>query len=462
MMRSMYSAVSSLRAHQFRMDVIGNNIANVNTLGFKGSRATFKDIFSQTIRGGSSPQGSRGGTNPMQVGLGIDVSTVDTFHIQGTPESTGNPTDVMINGNGFFVVSDDATGLNKYYTRAGNFNVDEAGNLVTAEGLRVQGYQYDSEGKPTATLAGIKIDKSTVVPPKKTSAIELAGNIDSKTTVRPTGVPNTASAPANGVYVETPAGSGKYVINDTYKSSVARETTMAVYDSLGTPHQIKLAFIKTAQSDGTTNNTYDVQAFYQKPDGKMVPAGGTGFAGAATTVNFTPDGKFANVNGTAGNKTQSYTLTPGGTDAIAFTVDFGKLNQYSGDSTVSVTGNDGYPKGELSGFAIGQNGEVAGVFSNGQNKNLARVAIADFVNPPGLMKVANNLYKDSNNSGEPNIGVPASGGFGDLTPGALEMSNVDLGREFTNMITTQRGFQANSRVISTTDQMLEELVNLKR
>lgn len=458
MMRSMYSAVSSLRAHQFRMDVIGNNIANVNTLGFKGSRATFKDIFSQTIRGGSSPQGSRGGTNPMQVGLGIDVSTVDTFHIQGTPESTGNPTDVMINGNGFFVVSDDATGLNKYYTRAGNFNVDEAGNLVTAEGLRVQGYQYDSEGKPTATLAGIKIDKSTVVPPKKTSAIELAGNIDSKTTVF-TGTPIVG---AGGVYVETPAGSGKYVINDAHKSSVARETTMAVYDSLGTPHQIKLAFIKTAQSDGTSNNIYDVQAFYQKPDGTMVPAGGTGFTGAVPKVHFGPNGKFAGVGGAIATTTQSYTLSPGGTDAIGFTVDFGKLNQYSGDSTVSVTGNDGYPKGELSGFAIGQNGEVAGVFSNGQNKNLARVAIADFVNPPGLMKVANNLYKDSNNSGEPNIGVPASGGFGDLTPGALEMSNVDLGREFTNMITTQRGFQANSRVISTTDQMLEELVNLKR
>ena len=180
MMRSMYSAVSSLKSHQLKMDVIGNNIANVNTVGFKGSRVTFQEVFNQTLRGAGRPQeNGRGGTNPQQVGLGTNVSSMDTFHMRGSVESTGYNTDLMINGDGFFIISDTESGLNRSYTRAGNFCIDESGNLITPDGFYVLGYRCDENGNIQENLEGLKISKAETSPPKATDKAEFEGNIDS-------------------------------------------------------------------------------------------------------------------------------------------------------------------------------------------------------------------------------------------------------------------------------------------
>lgn len=473
MMRSMYSAVSAIKAHQLRMDVIGNNIANVNTIGYKGSRATFKDVFSQTLKGSGSPQDNRGGTNPMQVGLGIDVSTIDTIHTQGVTERTDNPSDVMISGEGFFIVSDDSTGLNKYYTRAGNFTVDTAGNLVNPEGLNVMGYTIDEKGNESSSLSKITIPKNVVFEPKATTEIGFTGNLDTRKTATTTAQavagdgPDDATGPA---YIKKAGPPVTYSINAELKKSVVWEAASTVWDSLGGKNNIKFSFVKTETTAGDPATTeYKVLAFYIKDDGTMIPASGTDTPadstaagnGVVSTLKFDTAGKL--LTQTPATLELNIPKPPNGADAVKFKVNLNGLTQFEGDSSVSENNlNDGYAKGEIKGYSISPDGTVQGVFSNGRNRALAKIALAKFNNPPGLMKIANNLYKDSNNSGNAQIGKPSNSGFGELNPGALEMSNVDLGREFTNMITTQRGFQANSRVVTTTDQMLEELVNLKR
>jgi flagellar hook protein FlgE len=176
----MYAGVSGLRTHQSKMDVIGNNIANVNTVGFKKGQMTFQEVFSQTMRGASAPQDGRGGTNPMQVGLGVGVGSINTIHTKGSAQPTDNPTDLMIDGEGFFVVSDDTNFENKYYTRAGNFSLDRDGNLVTADGYKVLGYKFDEDGKATSEIGGIQINKSESVAAIATSKINFKGNLDSR------------------------------------------------------------------------------------------------------------------------------------------------------------------------------------------------------------------------------------------------------------------------------------------
>ena len=218
MMRSMYSAVSSLRSHQLKMDVIGNNIANVNTVGFKGSRVTFQEVFNQTLRGAGRPQeNGRGGTNPQQVGLGTNVSSMDTFHMRGSVESTGYNTDLMINGDGFFIVSDTKSGLNRSYTRAGNFCVDEGGNLLTPDGFYVLGYRCDENGNIQENLEGLKISKAETSPPKATDKAEFEGNIDS----------DVAKRIGN-------------VSDPNYEPGGIHTTIMKVYDSLGNAHNIEI------------------------------------------------------------------------------------------------------------------------------------------------------------------------------------------------------------------------------
>ncbi|HQI16462.1 MAG TPA: flagellar hook-basal body complex protein, partial [Bacillota bacterium] len=179
MMRSMFSGVSGLRAHQLKMDTIGNNIANVNTVGYKSQRATFQEVFNQTLRGAGSPQAGKGGTNPQQVGLGISLSSIDTFHIRGAVQRTDNLTDLAINGDGFFILSNSADGLSRSYTRAGNFSLDDDGNLVAANGYRVLGYMVDPDTNVLKSqLEGIKISKSEMVAAKKTSYANFEGNLD--------------------------------------------------------------------------------------------------------------------------------------------------------------------------------------------------------------------------------------------------------------------------------------------
>jgi len=477
MMRSMNSAVSALRNHQLRMDVIGNNIANVNTIGFKTGRVTFKDSLSQNLRGASGPSEERGGINPQQVGLGMDLSSMDTIFTQGVPERTDRALDVMINGDGFFMVSGDGSTDGVFYTRAGNFDIDYAGNLVSSDGLRVIGYQADADGNITTSLGGIKVPLADTFDPKDTKNVTMQGNLNSKTKVADNipGTPAIDTPPFIGEASDAiPVGQlgavflrgtdGKYRLNPEHSDSVGRETDITVIDTMGGSHTIKLAFVKTAVDLAATppTATWNVLAFAINDDGTMTAAEGAapflgGTAGSIGQVTFGADGKRI------GDTIGELTLTPSnGANQVKFSIDVNSLTQFESQSTVFMASQDGYPLGVLTGYAIGADGTVQGIFSNGKDKTLGQIATAVFSNPGGLMKQGSNLYGGTVNSGDAQINKPGSGANALLQPGALEMSNVDLGKEFTNMIVTQRGFQANSRIISVTDQMLEELVNLKR
>lgn len=512
-MRSMFSAVSALSAHQMKMDVIGNNIANVNTVAFKGSRVTFKETFNQTLKGAGAGSGGRGGTNPMQVGLGVDVGAVDVLHKVGTPERTDNPTDLMIDGDGFFMVSDDVNSINKYYTRAGNFVLDDDGYLVTQDGLKVLGYMADETGRLKTSLEGLRIDNSAVYPPQATkpsvppipgedivtftgnlySGTELMDKIDTATPA--TNPPTTPLKPiagkgtTGGIYQfdenqSKAAGKPIYVKeNDDFNKAVGKETTVQVFDDFGNIHTIKMIFTKKTVDTGTGTSTWQVDAFYldksdamlangetigwtKDADGKITPATsangfkyGNGSPAGSFTLEFDKDGKVKTTD-----PKMPFTIgsdLTDGADALSFEMDFSKLTQFSDQSATHVKVK-GYKQGTLDKFSIATNGEITGTFSNGETRLLGNVAIANFENSAGLEKTQSNMYIETRNSGIPTIGFPSASGFSQLKPGNLEMANVDLGREFTQMITTQRGFQANSKVITTTDEMLQELVNLKR
>ncbi|QEK12271.1 flagellar hook protein FlgE [Crassaminicella thermophila] len=495
MMRSMFSAVAGLSAHQMKMDVIGNNIANVNTVAFKSSRVTFKETFNQTIKGAGAGDSGRGGTNPMQIGLGADIGGIDVIQTRGAVERTDNPTDLMINGEGFFMVSDDPNYLNRYYTRAGNFIVDDYGNLCTQTGYKVLGYMADDTGRLKSNIEGIKIDKSAIYPPQATrpsdppipgeDIVTFTGNLNSNTKELEklkSGAKVIGASGEDAIYnfdSELSKATGKPVYtqkNQDLSTALGRETTVEVFDDFGNVHQIKLVFAKKTVDTSSGESTWLVDAFYLNSDGAMLKNGDTNTYDTDGAANTSADGfsynggnsfelKFDKNGKVIGDSKMSFTIGKDltkGADALTFEMNFNKLTQFADTSNADATKIKGYKQGALTGYSIASNGEIVGTFSNGQRRVLGRIGLANFSNPAGLQKTESNMYMETRNSGIPSIGLPASNGFAELNPGSLEMSNVDLGREFTNMITTQRGFQANSRVITTTDEMLQELVNLKR
>lgn len=666
MMRSLFSGVSGLKNHQTRMDVIGNNISNVNTAGFKGSRVVFQDMLSQTIQSASSPQGNRGGTNPQQIGLGVGIGSIDTIYSDGNVQSTGKNTDLCISGNGFFIVSD---GANKIYSRAGAFEFDEEGNyVIPGSGLKVQGWMADemgnisSNGEPT----GIQIPKGQTIPAKATDALTYTKNLSSDAAL-----PTTKSADFGPDYVKlyatndglpavggptmtvnedgsvdevlvvngSPAATSRIVItkttnvdgsvvtkteilNDTredvYKSfndsivalnggtgagggsnaglntavnnlvttgiagastatnnalnvfkaawgacyskidgvpeispnktetlanlqaaynsansstslmntaisqlkklqeqvkndagitnsaavipmidtllsdaealqtslnatiaagkkavavfgnlessgttetltSTRKSAQVVAYDSLGTAHTITGIFEKTGLNEwtfypGMAKGDYKTQ----DPTLKRYTDTGWEITGGEYKITFDSAGAVSNVSGSP------ITFSPDGATPVSITPDFSKMTQYAGDSTATCTEKTGWAAGSLDSVSIDTTGTIIGAFSNGQNRSLAQVAMATFNNPPGLTKTGNSLYQESNNSGAAQVSTANTGGAGKITASSLEMSNVDLSEEFSNMIITQRGFQANSKIITTSDEMIEILTNLKR
>ncbi|MCX7922380.1 MAG: flagellar hook protein FlgE [Clostridia bacterium] len=441
MMRSMFSGVSGLRAHQTRMDVIGNNVANVNTVGFKSGRVTFQEVFNQTLKGASAPDATsgRGGANPMQVGLGIGVGAVDTIMTRGSLQRTDNPTDLSIEGDGFFIVKGGKADTFRF-TRAGNFGIDKLGNLVTGSGMSVYGwqsytrnndgsYEFDTERQ----VSGINLysdnegnGNKRIIAAKATSQAAFAGNLASYKDV--------VSSPAAG--------------------NVQFSVPVTVYDSLGQDHKITVNFWKTAVASGaSTTWTWQIDG-----GGNATPSVATG------TLQFGVDGKLAS---TSSGPVFPITLTPVassvGVGPFAVSFDFAKLTQFASDSSAKPINIDGYPTGNLVTFNIGGDGIITGIYSNGQQQPLGMLGLASFENPAGLQKVGDNMFIPTTNSGDFKKALKAGAeGVGTLNPGTLEMSNVDLSREFTDMIVTQRGFQANSRIITTSDEMLQELVNLKR
>ena len=462
-MRSMYSGVSGLRAHQLKMDIIGNNIANVNTVGFKGQRVTFQEVYSQTIKGAGSPQSGKGGTNAQQVGLGISLSSIDTFHIRGAVQRTDNNTDLAVNGDGFFVVSDSADYLSRSYTRAGNFSLDESGNLVASNGAKVLGFMVDqATGVMKSNLEGIKISKAEADDAKATTFSTFEGNLD-----------NSIAKAAGAAPVTYTAGAGTAPDTLAFDSNTKYwEATYQYTDGLGGAHNVKYTFVRGLTAAGASGGgDSDWAVFIQDLDtGKFFKEG----ASATDTLNQSTAGTLANVaipisfdtNGklTAASLKGITLSIPAKNGSAPFDVasDFSKLTQFSSDSNAAITESDGFPQGFLDSFSIAPTGEINAVFTNGQNKVIGRIALAVFKNPAGLEKTAENMYQLTPNSGDAIIGVPGDGSMGSINPGTLEMSNVDISREFTEMISTQRGFQANSRIITASDELLQELVNLKR
>ncbi|SNX55514.1 flagellar hook protein FlgE [Thermoanaerobacterium sp. RBIITD] len=424
MLRSMYSAVSGLKAHQAKMDVIGNNIANVNTVGFKASRMTFKEIFNQTIKGASAPQGNGGGTNPQQIGLGVAIASIDTLFTNGGSQRTDNPTDLSIDGNGFFVVNNGGANL---YTRAGNFTFDSNGDLVTPDGYKVMGW-ISADGKTvntdTGNLSPINIKNWSSNTPATTTQIQLGGNLDAGTAV-------------NGIV----------------------SYNVTIYDSQGGSHIATIQFQKTDNNgnwnasiikfdnnDLTTSPitlgtiTFDANGKIPQPTPPATPAG-------IFTVSLS--GMGIGTNATIGNNGN-------------ITVDLSKLTMYANPTDLRELSKDGNAAGSIENINIDKYGIVSGIYSNGRMQVIGQIAIADFQNSQGLEKAGNTMFINTVNSGDPMIGAANTGTRGTINPGTLEMSNVDLANEFSDMITTERGFQANSKVITTSDEILQDLVNLKR
>ncbi|MEW9124832.1 MAG: flagellar hook protein FlgE [Thermotaleaceae bacterium] len=450
MMRSMYSAVSGLRVHQTKMDVIGNNIANVNTVGFKGSKVTFQEVFSQVVRGASSPQGGLGGTNPQQIGLGASIGAISVNHSKGGVQRTEYALDLMIDGNGFFVVTDDVNLQNRYYTRAGAFGEDKFGYLVDPNGYKVLGYNERGEIVP------IQINKSATTNATATANSYTENEIDEDT----------------GEFDPSPDDISPIQLkgNINFKDK-EYTTTIDVFDSLGRVHTISVNFTDNL-SNAAGNMSYRKIQFTDGPENLYVEFDAQGNYQRLVQLEATAIDENGIVTAPAQSALTQITIgnLKGAAD-IVFTINdstfldsSGKalLTQFSGESDAKGVLLEGNSAGVLDSFTISDKGEVIGVFTNGEKKILATLMLADFDNPPGLQKTGNNLFIDTINSGTPKLGKPGSGSLGALAPGALEMSNVDLSQEFVDMITTQRGFQANSRMISTTDEMLQELVNLKR
>ena len=415
MLRSMYAGVSGLRSHQTMMDVIGNNIANVNTTGFKASTVTFQDTLSQMIGGAGAPQNSTGGTNPSQVGLGVRLSAISTNFSQGASQLTGRTTDLAIQGDGMFMAR---SGTENLFTRQGSFSFDTSGRLVTAQGAVVQGWAAAQDGSinTNAPVGDVTLPVGQLLAPQQTDSAFLGGNLPADA--------------ADGAVITS-------AIN--------------VFDAQGTKFAVSLSFTKTGPDSwdvtATTPDAADPDNPYVVYSGSMTFDPATGNPDSGTNIDLTmPVGQW---NG----------------EDIAIDLGTGTsagLQQFAGANSVSFESQDGSAVGFLRSFSISPAGVLTGVFSNGQTRSVGQIAVANFNNPQGLEKVGDSMYRVSVNSGLAQVGTAGDGGRGSLAGGMLEMSNVDLAQEFTNLIVAQRGFQANSRIITASDELLQDLVNLKR
>ena len=491
MMRSLFSGVSGLKSHQTRMDVIGNNIANVNTIGFKSSRVTFADTLYQTQTGAAAPTDTVGGTNPKQIGLGVGVASIDLLFNDASTQSTGKNTDLALSGNGLFVVSRDQDGKDKYYTRAGNFSFDANYNyVVPGSGYHVVGWNADASGSidTKGTPTGIKIkDAMRSMGAKATTLISYKGNMNSSvptivSMTDQTGGPAASPAHVDGTTIKSLTlklsdGTTQTVTaksNYEYKTgnSLPITTIANVYDSLGNLHKVPFLFTKVPS--GALPLGHDKWEVTVSPGvdsgGNLDPVGTcsikeedgswTTVTMGAQTLQFDQNGKYVSGSGSPTLTLTNGAGSSGGTNTMTATVDLTSLTQYSGSDTIKAD-YDGNAAGTLKEINTDQSGILTGTYTNGEKRSLAQIAVAQFDNAPGLTKAGANLYAESNNSGTANIKSVNALGL-TLTPSALEMSNVDIANEFADMVVTQRGFQSNSKVITVGDEMLETVINMKR
>ena len=444
MMRSLFSGVSGLKTHQTKMDVIGNNIANVNTVAYKSQNVTFQELLYQTTQNasGANEDTGRGGVNAKQIGLGVTTGAINTsISTAGSSQSTGNPFDIQIKGDSFFIVSD---GSNNYFTRAGAFYVDGAGNLaMTSNGYSVMGWQEDPIAPGTIkknNVSPIKImsPENTTSSPEQTTKAYMEGIVDKNST--------------------------------QLTSTDGLITNIQVFDSLGFSYIAQFSLHETP-----VEGEYDMQPVHlldSKGNDLMNPPSGT--PATITLDSYTLSYDIKTGVNTGGPTTITFgPATGAGMDAFQVPVELDvtatKMYDNKGTSTIKGVAGDpdghytGRKVGKMSGVSVATDGKITASYDNGTTKLLGQIAVASFPNPSGLEKFGDNLYVTTMNSGAfDGIGEDVTAGAGSMSTGVLEMSNVDLSAEFTDMITTQRGFQANSRIITVSDSMLEELTNLKR
>jgi len=419
MIRSIFTAISSLNLHQKYLDVVSNNLANANTKGFKASRVMFQDQFAQTLGLGSAPADTLGGTNPTQIGLGVGMGYVSANFAQGTLESTGRNLDLGIEGDGFFVYGQDE---GRRYSREGSMGLDAEGFLVNASsGLRTQGWVADATGAvdANAPVEDIQIDTNQSLA-KATENVFLGGNL---------------SATTDGAGTAT--------------------VTMGVYDSLGTLQQAAVQFTRGGVAGAPTNVWT-----WQVMDTSVVPP----VAGVGTgTVTFDANGQIDAANPPTTGTAATIPGSAGSTTPIPVTFDFASMTQLTAATSATVTSQDGLAAGSVTDVYVSPNdGAISLVYSNGLIEQVGQVALARFTNSAGLVQGEGTTFLEGLNSGDAEIGAAGTGGRGGIASSHLEASNVDMAQEFTNMILAQRGFQASSRVITTSDEILQELVNLKR
>ncbi len=502
MMRSLGSAVAGLKVHQTRMDVIGNNISNVNTIGFKSSKVQFSDILYQTTQkaSGANPTAGTAGINAKQIGLGSSVASISTnITGAGGAERTDAALDVMIDGENFFVVSD---GTQNYFTKDGSFKIDAAGNLCTAYGCKVMGWQVSEETgeirKDLVSPMEVMTPEKVYSDPEATTEVYIKGNIDQNTTqlTESEGYPlsigfydkigNYYSAVLTVRLVESEDGSGAKntysleltnILDENGKSLLVREVDDGeggVTYELNDTVTLNFAGTDVDTSgfvvDPETGELTRAEDAEPTPQGTLQFDAATGAfvgVGGADSSDFTGEGDFSTVVLTIGAETEEE-----GNVFSPINIDFSSTTKYNNSGTTNLEakrGNlrtglgAGHRMGNMSGVAIDTNGCIYGNYTNGETKLLGQIATANFANAAGLEAVGQNMYTTTLNSGDfDGIGVDVTTNGGSISSGVLEMSNVDLASEFTTMITTQRGFQANSRIITVTDTLLEELINLKR
>ncbi|MGH9102654.1 MAG: flagellar hook protein FlgE [Acidimicrobiales bacterium] len=427
MIPSLSAAITGIDANQTMLDVVGNNIANVNTTGYQAQSAQFADLLNQQIAGATAPGPNFGGTNPVSVGSGTVVTANNTSFIQGTIVPTNVNTDVAIQGSGFLVGQ---LGNQQVYTRNGALTTNSLGQLTTSNGAIIQGWMAPTPGgtiTTTAPVGPVSVPKTEVAPAKESNRLNLTGNV--------------------------PAGGGAFTI------------TQDAFDNSGSSIPVAITFTPTA-----TAGQWTMKA--------MVGSGAGAVDMYATdpTVTFT-NGQVSAVTGVTQNASNA-PVNPNGFDVKAtwasppadfpqpFMVSFpapsspSAVTQYGGNQTVQVGSQDGYGVGAMTSFSIAQDGTINGNFSNGQTLALGQIALANFANPNGLVHAGGTNYVGSVNSGPPQLGVPSSAGMGSLLGGSLENSNVDLGTELTNLIIAQNAYQANTKVVTTSDQVLQALENM--
>ena len=463
MMRSLYSGVSGLQNHQTRMDVIGNNISNVNTNGFKRGRVNFQDMISQQMSGAAKPTDELGGVNPKEVGLGMTIASIDNVFTQGNLQSTGVSTDLAIQGNGFFLLK---SGEESFYTRNGAFGLDRDGTLVNpANGMRVQGWMAEEvNGQMLVSTAASPEDLIIPVgskdPAKETTNVNFACNLNKNTPE----IMEGASA------------------DDIYKGTWGTE--QKIYDSFGNEHMLSVSFRRVPGNPNQWEATVQIDPDNADYTQTRVGLGTTDGMGNTFLVNFDNYGALASISDSAGNLSNtegqiviqtSFAVAESNPDAEGnpyrqtLNINLGTIGSFkdtitqsASKSTTKAFYQDGYTMGYLDNFKIDSSGIITGVYSNGTNRTIGQIALASFANDRGLEKAGDNTYVETNNSGQANIGESGVAGKGTLLAGALEMSNVDLSEQMTDMIVTQRGFQSNAKTIQTADTLLETVLSLKR